>query len=734
VSNHQPGRSELYAPDKLQAFIEPRTVAVVGAVHRPQSVAGRVLASLGGHRGSIETFAIGPKPPEGSDVQWYPSAEALTDIGGVDLLMIASPAKSVQGIFEDSAGATLGTCLVFSSGFADGDGAGRGLQEDLAAAARDRDVPLLGPNCLGLIDFPRRLWLTFATSRPAPCDSSDHAAGERLAVVSQSGGLGYQLTLGRFAGYPIGHYLSSGNSIDVDAFDLANLALEDPRHGVVVLLVEGVNARADNRVRSLGARSKALGKPIVVFKSGRGNDGRRAATSHSGTLAGSDDAFRALAEEAGLVFVERWEDLVETASYLAKPAARRPVRSVGIVVTSGGTGVVLADAAERYGLNLPSPSPSTVTQLAELLPAYGSSGNPVDITASTGTGPGYESALRVIAADERYDALIVAFATGFDELADEREGVIERVAASSCKPVCAVWFAGRLDTQATERFAGSTHVSLFRSPDRLFAAVEQGSGWASGKDRTNGHQPVEQVAGPVAADESRRSQQSSVVGETEATVWCAEAGLTVARSTAVQSPSQAAVAAVEIGFPVCVKMLSPDTAHKSELGGIRTGLVTADEVAGAYRSILEDVRRRAPGARLTGCLVQEMVKGAEFLVAVRRDPAWGLAAVVAAGGVTSELVKDAVVISLPADEATILERVHSLRLYPVITGYRGGAPLDLAALVMSITRLYEFMEGRPDIAELEINPLMLRHEGHGAVVVDALAVRTKGFGVDRRLQ
>jgi acyl-CoA synthetase (NDP forming) len=467
----------------------------------------------------------------------------------------------------------------------------------------------------------------------------------------------------------------------------------------------------------------AANKPLVVFKLGTGAAGAAAAMSHTGSLAGETAAYLAAFERAGAIVVQDFEALVETAAFMAKAPAPK-ARGVAVVAVSGGAAIMSADKAEAHGVPLPQPTPPVQAILESRIPDFGSARNPCDVTAQVANDPESLTACAgAMLGEQHYGALIYAqiYST---ELSAKRPGELAAIAEQHDKPICVVWTTEWLEGFGSKEAEQNPRIGLFRSMDRCFAAL---SHWHDREARrAAGPRVLARLSRPEAADEAAAliaASQDRTLTEREAKAVLAAYGVPVVPERLTQSEDAAVAAAEALGFPVAMKVESPDLPHKTEAGVIRLKLKDAAEVREAYRAVMANGLRHAPGARINGVLVQPMAKpGVEVMVGGRVDPLMGPLIVAGLGGVLVELMRDSALALAPVTKGEARAMFEGLRGRAALEGFRGAPAADLDVLADIVVRLSEFVaDQRGRVAELDVNPIIIA--GSDAVAVDALIVK-----------
>ena len=707
-------RTTVYRHAELRRLLHPQTVAVIGASARPGSFGERVLLNQQNYTG--RTWPVNPRYEKIGDLTCYPSLAELPAVP--DCAVITAARDAVEEIVLDCAKAGVGGVIIFASGYAEMGRADRiADQERLAAIARETGLRIVGPNCVGVANAVLDTRLTFMTITPIP-QPNRHAVG----IISQSGALGMALAQAVVRGASISHVLTSGNSCDVDTADYVSYLADDPACGAIACVFEGM--ASPERLLQAAEYAWQKDKPLIVYKMATGEEGAAAAMSHTGSLAGSHASYRAVFQRAGAVLVEGYEALIETASFFAK-APPPKAKGVAIVAASGGAAIMAADRAEQHGVPLPQPGPELHELLVSRIPDFGAARNPCDVTGQILNDP---ESLNVCAgaflADPHYAALIVPMTYGYAASA-ARIPVYERLAGETGKMVCIAWQTEWLEGPGVKETEACGNVALFRSMSALFAALKAWT-WRAEKRAAGAATPA-----PTPADirQAARAQIAAAGGRTlterEAKSVLALYDVPVVGERLATSAEEAVNAAAGLGYPVVLKVESPDLPHKTEAGVIRLNLADADAVRAAYDAVMANAAAVSPPPLVNGVLVQPMVpQGVELVIGARIDPLFGPMVVVGLGGILVEVLQDTALAPAPVTQADALAMLRSLKGVKLLQGFRGMPAVDMDRLATVIGNVSRFAADQRDvIAELDINPLICA--GEKITAVDALIVPAK---------
>ena len=697
---------EPFAHADLARLVDPKNVAIVGMSPRPGAFGMRSFENLVHFSGDV--VLVNAKYDRIADRICYPSLASLPT--PPDCVVLVVPKDGVEALLGEAADAGAGGVIVYASAYGEMEtGDGKAAQERIAMIARDRKLRVLGPNCIGLVNNITRAGMTFMPDYW----KLPHRVGP-VGIVSQSGALGYALLQAAERGRGFSHFISAGNSADIDVADLIAFLADDPGCRAIVCVFEGIRDAA--KLLAAGERARRAGKPVVIYKLGATESGAMAAQSHTGSLASSQAAMLALFERAGFVVVDDFEALVETGHFFAR-AGQPTARGVAVVSSSGGAGVIAADKAEKYGVPMPQPLESTTRVLQTIVPAFGAARNPCDPTGQVLNVPeSFTLCVSALLEDPQYGALVLPQSLSHPEVTVARYAQIRALADKYGKPIVIAWLTEWLQGPGSDLFESDEKLSLFRSMDRCFAAI---AAWHAHADA------VAPQAVPRCADAGAKSAAGEILGtaqnaltERQAKRVLAAYGIPVVPDKLAHNADEAVAAASGFGFPVALKIESPAIAHKTEAGGVRLALLDAASVRSAYTEILSNAQRITTD--IAGVLVQPMAKpGVEVIVGARVDPVVGAIVLVGLGGVMVELMRDTTVAIAPvsAQEAkTMLARLKGFRL---LTGFRGSAPVDIDALAQVVARVSELASDHATtIFEIDVNPVLARPDG--VMAVDAL--------------
>ncbi|MBC7106741.1 MAG: acetate--CoA ligase family protein [Firmicutes bacterium] len=680
----------------------PRSLAVIGASATPGKIGFALLKNVlaSGFRGAV--YPVNPGAAEIQGLKCYPDVGAIP--GPVEMAVVAVPAALVVGVARECGEKGVRFLVVISAGFREIGGEGARRERELLAVCRRYGMRMLGPNCVGLMDAHTPLNASFAAGFPRP--------GE-IAFISQSGAMLLAILDWSFeAGLGFSKFVSLGNKADLNEADFIAAAGEDPATRVILCYMEDV---ADGpRFLEVASRVTAA-KPVVVLKSGTSRAGARAASSHTGALAGNDAAYEAAFRACGVIRARTMDELFHLAAALVRQPVPRGA-TVAVVTNAGGPGIVATDEIERAGLRVARFAPGTVAGLRADLPREAGIYNPVDVLGDA-TAERYRRALERVLADDGVDGVLVLLCpTAPAQPEETARAIVELHRRHPSKPVLAVYMGGATLEEGT-RLLREAGIPCFTFPEAAVRALAGMVGYVRGGARARGRSAISfRDADRAAVREvlsGVREERRLVLLGPEALRVVAAYGIRVVPGGLATSAKAAVALAEEVGYPVALKVVSPQVLHKSDVGGVRLDLATAAEVAAAYAGITESVQRLLPGAHVYGIEVQKMLPpGTELILGMTRDLQFGPVLAFGLGGVYVNLLRDvAFRLAWGLGRRDIGAMVAETRAFRLLRGYRGERPADLPAVVEAIGRVAALVTDFPEIAELDINPLVVYPDG-----------------------
>lgn len=696
----------------LTPLMRPASVAVLGASPRPDSFGNSVVKNLvaAGYAGRI--YPIHPSAPTVEGLRCFSDPHDLPE--APDCAVVALPADKVVPAVEQTVRRGLRAAVIFASGFAELGEAGRALQDELAALCVRTGLLVCGPNCLGLANLHDNISL-YSAPLPEPL----RVGGVAIASHSGSG----CIALGGVGRFGLSHLVSVGNAAVLDVDEYLGFFASDPNTRVAALFMESV--RHPERFKLAASRMRAAGKPVVVLKVGRSIEGAAATAAHTGSLAGSHAAAVDFFRQAGVVLVEDMDEMVETCALMLESTRRPTGDGIAVINVSGGEVALTCDLAQEAGLRFPPLAPTTLEALRVCLPSFATPSNPLDATgAAVFDMTMYGSAIDALLRDPSVAMLAVSqdCPVGLGAKGAENYRAIAATtaaaAARTSKPMAFYSnVGGGLHPRAIEPLAGSS-VAALQGARAALVAVRHFLDWHLWEPTTRDD------AFALKADRawSDRLGSGKPLSEYEAKRFLEVHGIETTREARAANEEQAVDAAEAIGFPVVMKIDSPDIPHKTEAGGVRLALRTPAEVRSAFGDMLATVRGRMPDARIEGVLIQEMVRdGIEMIAGLSRQAPFGHAVVAGSGGVWVELVRDSSLALAPVDSRRASALVGSTRAARLLDGFRGAAPADRAAFEALIVRLSQIGVAYADhIEAIDLNPVAVLAQGKGVRVLDAL--------------
>lgn len=690
----------------LEAIFAPQSLAVVGASPDPTKLGHRVLRNIvdNGYTGRI--VAIHPTATSVLGHPAHPSIAAMPE--PVDLAVVVVPAAAVLAVVEECGAKGIQGLIIITAGFKEVGGTGKALERTLIERMRHYGMRMVGPNCLGVIDTITPLNASFAALMPNPGG---------IAFMSQSGALCTAiLDWSKTAGIGFSRFVSLGNKGDVDEVALLQAWGGDPQNRVILAYLEGIN---NGPAFVETARVVTKQTPVIAIKSGTTQAGTRAIASHTGSLAGSEKAYEAAFMQSGILRATTMEELFDYALAFAYQPLSTGNR-IAIVTNAGGPGIIATDAAERSGLALAQFNPETIATLQRDLPPTASVFNPIDVIGDARSDR-YRVALAAALADPNVDAVLVLFTPQAGSEPEVTAQVIADLSAGQHKPVITSYMGAASLGPALE-LLNANRIPNYAFPERAVAALR-----AMARQYAWSQQP----AGTIATFDVDRERVCAVfarvreagrveLGEIEAREVIEAYGMRLPQSQLARSPEEAVAIASAIGFPVVMKISSPDILHKSDIGGVKVGVADATAVRDTYELIEYRARKYNPEAAIWGVLIQQQVrKGRELLVGVNRDPQFGPLVAFGMGGIYVEVLKDVAFRLAPITREEAHAQIREIRTFPLLRGVRGDLPADIAAAEEVILRVSQLVTEFPEIVEMDINPLVVHNQGEGAIVLDA---------------
>ncbi|MGH7033963.1 MAG: acetate--CoA ligase family protein [Stellaceae bacterium] len=692
----------------ISRLMRPRSIAIVGVSPEPSSAGFLMLRNLEafGYQGAIHLVSRNR-----DEINGRACVRTIDDLpDGVDAAMLLIPRVAIEEAVKACARKKIGAITIFAAGFGEAGGEWKTAQDRIAAIAEEAGIALCGPNCLGVVDYVRRLPLTFSQQVGEPLD-----AKSGVVVVAQSGGLAGVIRVALKAkDIPVICTVSTGNEAVLGLEDYAAFLIEDPATQVVAAFAEQI--RRPERFLAMAARARELGKPIVLLHAGRSAAAQESARSHTGAMVGNYAVMQTVLAHGAVLQAESLEELIDVCELMTR-FPTPPTKGCAMVTDSGAVKGMTLDFCDAIGLDLPPLSPALAAQLQAELPDFVGAGNPLDLTAQAITHLDmYERTIRPLLADEAYGSLVLtAIVSSASDYALRKGRASLKPMIGAKKPVIYAMLGDEAEVPgALIAEARAANVPFFRSPERALRSLARVTAYGRALERAKARRTPRAVAAPpVPAGGTLTEHQSKA--------YLAGCGLALPRGRLAQSREEARTIAAEIGFPVALKLQASALSHKSDAGGVILHLGDEPSLDAAWAKLEAVTRTR--GLAIEGVLVEQMAKpGIETIVGARRDPQWGPVMLVGLGGIWAEALSDVRILPVGLDEAEIAREIRALRGAKLLDGMRGTPPADVAALARTVALIGGVVAARPEIAEIEINPLTVYPEGEGALALDALIV------------
>lgn len=687
----------------LDMLFNPQSVAVIGAAREEGKLGYGVLSNIIRYGFKGKVYPINPKATEVQGLACYPSVLAVPE--SIDLAVIVVPAKAVAGALEECGQKGVKAAIIITAGFRETGGEGLRMERELQAIAKRHGIRLVGPNCLGIIDTIIPLNASFATGMPVQ---------GRMAFMSQSGALCTSvLDWARGEGVGFSRFVSLGNKADLNEIDFLEAWGQDEQTRVILGYLEGISD-GPRFIRTAQKVTRA-GTPVIAIKSGTTSAGSRAVSSHTGTLAGAEAAYEAAFRQSGLLRARSVEDLFDFAVAFARQPLLQGDR-IALVTNAGGLGIMATDACERAGLRMATLQPETVEVLRTNLPAACNVYNPIDVLGDA-MADRYALGLEAAFKDPGVDGILCLLSPQLMTRPVEIAHALGEVKARYDKPLLAC-FMGDVSVRDGISALWEHRIPNYKFPERAIAAFKAMSDYRAWLNRPVQDPPRFSVDAQrtKAIFEKARAEGRLGLGDFEARDVLEAYGFHLTRSGLAKTADEAVELASAIGYPVVMKVASPDILHKSDIGAVKLNVADATQVRDNFELITYRATRYMPDADIWGITVQAMApKGKEVIIGVTMDPQFGPVIMFGLGGIYVEVLKDVVFRVAPLTHLDATEMVQSIRSFPLLKGVRGEKPVDLEAAVDAILRVSQLVTDFPEIVELDVNPLILYEKGALAV-------------------
>ena len=698
----------------LERFFNPGSIAIIGASQDFMTISGQPLKHLQSHHYQGRLYPVNPRYQEVAGVKCYPALAGLPETP--DLVLILVNAARVADMLQQCGEKGVPYVIIFSSGFSEMGGEGVKLQRQLAEIARRYEIGVIGPNCQGMMNVADGVFAGFGS-----VFFTDYEPG-RVSMVSQSGGFGFSVMnlSSKDGGLPFRQMVTTGNEIGVSTLDFINYFIQDPKTDIIAGYLEG--AKDAWRLPEIGQKALAAGKPILMWKVGNTEQGQKAAASHTANLGGAMALYKAAFRQNGIIQVEDIQDVVDYGRAFRNGRLPKGNR-LAIITISGGAGILMTDECIGRGMRLADLAPETVAKLREFVPSFGSINNPVDVTAAIFNDLTLiNRTLQTIVDDPGVDCIAMINASLQGEIANKIAAEIVAVSGKTAKPIYIAWSAR--DVMAPQAYSAleAARIPHYKSPVRCGRAMAAVSWYAEAKRRRDRQSGEKALTLSSAGARKALDGRTADVSEYQAKRILSEYGIAVTQEELATTREQALAVAKRIGYPVAIKVQSPDISHKTEARAVRLNIGSDGELALAFEEVLSNARAYRKDASIEGVLIQEMVKdGLEAILGVTNDPLFGPAVMFGLGGIFAEVLKDVSFRLAPVTPSVAREMIEEIAGYPVLAGARGRPRADVDALVDAIVRLSALAVDLKDrVAELDINPLFVFAEGRGVKAADAL--------------
>jgi 4-hydroxybutyrate---CoA ligase (ADP-forming) len=690
-------------------FLSPRSIAVIGASEKPG--VGKAIFSniVNGYKGKI--YPITPSNDFISGLKAYKSVLEVPD--QIDLAVVATPNKIVPKVMEEVGKKKIKGAIVVSAGFKEVDKNGAQLEEEIGIIGKNYGVRIIGPNCLGIMSLSHRNMMNATFLKITPQYGN-------IALVSQSGAI-CAATVEDAIAQNIGFskVISMGNKVDMDENDILELLAYDKETRVIVMYLEDIH---DGRrfMQITKKVTREMKKPIIILKSGRTPEGAKAAMSHTGALMGSDETFDALFMQCGIVRVDTMQELFELATVFSKQPVPKSNSGIAIVSNAGGPAIISTDACSKYGLKMADLSGSRDT-INKIIPPHGSSRNPVDIVGDADSGR-FEKVILEVLSNNNVGSVVTmctpSATLNYDDLA---RTIVKTSRTNGTGKTMVAALMGLAEGLGNKQILSDGDIPHFMYAEpaiRTLNAMYAFREWIERSSDEPKQFNVDKSKVRQVFDEVRAQSRTTLLEEEGYKVLEAY-GFSIPKKHLAQNEEECIKAVQEIGYPVVMKIASPEIVHKSDAGGVKIGLKNEDEIRQAFRTIISNAKKYKPDAKIDGILVQEMIKsGKETILGAKFDPILGPLIMFGLGGIYVEVLKDVVFRLAPLEEREATRMIESVKTINLLKGVRGEKPHDLGAIRESLQRLSQLITDFQEIEELDVNPLLVLEDGKGVRAID----------------
>ena len=703
-------------PHPLDTFFAPGSIALIGASRDLEKIPGRLLSMLRKNNYPGKIYPINPNYGDIEGLRVYPS---IVDVGEpIDLAIVIIPARAVLGALEQCAAVGVKNAVIISSGFAEEGGNSAAMQDTIAALAKNTGMRISGPNAEGFYNELQRVAATFSpTVDVKPDEKRLIASARRIGIVAQSGGIGFAIyNRAKALGIALSYVISAGNESDLGAGEFFDYMVQDASTDVVLLFIEGI--RDVDKFISAARRAAEIRKPVIVTKVGRSGAGERAAASHTASMAGWSAAYDAVFAKYGFIISNDLDEAVTIAAVLTTNPMPKGDR-VAVLTVSGGAGIWGTDSVSLQGLQVPELSSSIQAEISKLLPSYGSTRNPIDVTAQGVHSGGLQKSIDLLDVSNEVDAILVVLSLSSETRMPFKQPELKPVLSAQNKPI--VFYSYTLPSQFARNELAASGAVVLSGLTHVAVAMRRMVEYSSFK------------LAPAANRDALPSRDlsahlnSATLSEFDSKLLLREAGISLPEEVLVSEREEIDAAIARVGLPLVMKIQSRDIPHKSEVGGVRLNITTKGEAFSVYQALRDDARKQRPNAAIQGVLVGPMAnKGVEIIIGTLGDATFGPMVMVGFGGITTELFRDVVYRPAPVSAVEAESMLSQLKAAPLLRGFRGAATADVGSLCHLIEQV-SLLAARlsNEVAEIELNPVLVHPQGQGVTIVDALVVPKK---------
>jgi len=697
------------ATNKLDSLLRPKSVVIVGASQKKGAIGNTTIRNFIELDYKGKVYCVNPRYDEVEGFPCYPTVADIPE--DIDVAIIAVPGTSVVEAIKDCAKKKVPNAVIFSAGFAEMGEEGKQKQDEIYNICLESGIRVIGPNTMGVYNVKGKIMLSFTGA------STSKLISGNVGLVSQSGATGGTI-LNKSEEEEIGfaYMITTGNQLNTTTLDIIEELIEDENIDLIATYLEAVPD--GEQLKKIGARALQQHKPIIVYKSGRSEAGRKAALSHTASLTGSNKSFELVAKKYGLISVDHIEEMIEALKAFNGKKYPKGNR-VATVVISGAIGIMIADNLEEYNHKLVPLSQKTKSKLREVVPDYLPIENPVDIASTLMGNPIiYKHCIQTLAEAEEVDSIIVHLPLGKSLGGLHFAKDVVEVSKTTDKPIIVLTTGTEEESGPVRKYLNKNNIPAFSN---VLSAVKALANLLTYETIYSERHHLREFS--VTKESSLTLHQAAAVTEPEVKKLLKRAGVPVPNGAVVKSVKELNEKAASLQYPLVAKIISPEITHKSDIGGVVLPIKNEGDLVRAYHSIMENVEKHVPNANIDGILIEELVEGPflETIVGINHDPVYGPIIMVGLGGIYVEVLKDVSQRVLPITEKDALEMIKELKSYPLFNGFRNGITYDVSALAKVLTDLSNFALSLGEgWSEIEVNPLIVRENGKGVVALDGL--------------